>query len=103
MNRSDYQILKTGDTIYKITDIGIIPCIIIDIDKSSYYWKIYLKDDNKVEVSINGRNKTYYVTKEQAEEYLREVEANKIKKKKMFEYEQKLNEELHCNTFLIRY
>lgn len=107
MNKQEIEGIKIGDIIYKITDVGIIPCYISKIDNhSAYYTYITFTDGTRISVSpsANGGNrKIYFTTKEEAENYLLNQEKLKQKKKKLYEYECKLNKELGIETFLIKY
>ena len=103
MTKQEIETLKKGDIIYKITGIGILPCVILNIDNSGYYYKLYFEGGKKGEIPHSGRSKTYFYTKSEAESYLHKLETDKIKKKKMYEYECELNKELGIETFLINY
>ena len=109
MYRIDFKNLKIGKTLYKITDIGIVPCIIEDIDTSGYNAKITFKNGDtaslsqRIDTGSGGNKKTYFITEEEAKKYLEETEKIKMKKKKMYQYELELNKELGIDFFLIKY
>lgn len=103
MNYGNFKNLKKGDIIYKITEVGIIPLTVKSLDDSHYYLRIYLENGATIDISPKGNSKRYFFTKEEAENFIFQSETNKIKKKKLFEYEKKLNEELGLETFLIKY
>lgn len=105
----NFENLKKGDILYKITDVGIIPCEIESVDTSGYNAEIEFKNggiarlSQRTDTKSTGNKRIYFTTKEEAENFLEESEKNKIKKKKLYELELKLNEELNINTFLIKY
>lgn len=109
MYRIDFKNLKKGEKLYKITDVGIIPCTIAEIDTSGYNAKITFQNGDtanlsqRTDTTSGGNKKIYFITEEEAKKHLEETEKMKIKKKKIFEYEQKLNEELGLETYLIKY
>lgn len=102
MNIDDFKELNVGDTVYKITDVGILPFKIKGKDESGYYKRIIL-ENARIEMGPKSYNKTWFRKKEDAEKALEDKEKNKIKKKKLYEYELKLNKELGLETFLIKY
>lgn len=101
MNYEEYENLKKGDVVYKLTDIGIIKLKVVNVDG----YGVDLENSNKFTVSPRtvGGSRFYFLTEEQAEKELQKNIKNKEKKKKLFEYEKKLNEELGLETFLIKY
>lgn len=110
MNKINVNELKKGDILYKATDIGVIPNRIKDIDtESGYNAKIIFENGiieeltKRTDSRSTGNKKPYFLTQEEAERYIYNNEQNKIKKKKMFEYEKKINKELGIETFLIKY
>lgn len=101
MNYEEYENLKVGDIVYKITDVGILKLRVVNTNG----YGIDLENSNNFHMSPKtvGGSKSYFLTKEEAEKALQESKKNKVKKEKMFEYEQKLNKELGLETFLIKY
>lgn len=109
MHRIDFEKLKPGEILYKITDVGIIPCVIEDIDTSRYNAEITFKNGDRASLSqrtdtrSGGNKKTYFMTETEAKKHLEETEKIKEKKKKMYEYELELNKELGIEDILIKY
>lgn len=51
MHRIDFEKLKPGEILYKITDVGIIPCVIEDIDTAGYSAEITFKNGDRARLS----------------------------------------------------
>lgn len=105
MIKKDIENFKKGDVIYKITDFGILPNIISKINLDGYYGYITFENGYRISVSPtkNSKDTLYFLTKEEAEKTLIDREKLKEKKKKLYEYECKINKELGIETFLIKY
>lgn len=103
-----WEDLEEGDFIYKITEVGILPIEVkrVGIEtrcggrKTSI--KVVFKSGKQINILENS-NRKYYLTKEEAEQVIKEKKKNIKKKQLMYEYECKLNEEMGIDTFLINY
>lgn len=100
MNYEQYAKLKVGDYVYKITDVGIIKLKIV----SDIGYGLKLENGYRLFVSHYNlsRCKVYFPSEEEAKEYIRVQEANKLKKQKLYELEKELNKKYNLNTFLIK-
>lgn len=100
MSREEFEKIKKGDFIYKITDVGILELEVINID-----FDVYLTNGDRFFISPKNKSgsKTWFCKKEQAEEFMKLQEINKIKKQKLYELELQLNKEYNIDTFFIKY
>ena len=101
MTIEEIKELNVGQKVYKITSIGILEAVVLEINDERRYRILRLSTGDTW--FAYAKSKKYFKTKELAEKYLKDVENNKEKKKKMYEYEKQLNEEYGLETFLIKY
>lgn len=100
MDIEEYENLKIGDKIYKITSVGVIELQIKD--RCGYKDNDYLLDNGSIFKRFCKKSKTYFKTREDAENKYNNDIKMKEKKIKLFEYEKKLNKELGIETFIIQ-
>lgn len=101
MIREEFESLNKGDKIYKISDIGVLELEIVGVIENTRHRTLVLRDGTYFNVYKNSKN--YFIDKEKAQTEFDVRRKNKEKKKRLFEYELQLNEELGINTFLIKY
>lgn len=101
------QVLNVGDVMYKVynitnvanTKISKIKCI--NAQKQYLGHFIYYFDDNSTAFSRNIGKSIFY-TEEEAEQYVRNRHLSSLKRRRLKEYEQKLNEQLGITSIIIK-
>jgi len=102
MNKQEFENLKVGDKIYKITELGVMELTVMK-QTNRRYLEFVLNDGKYFCIYGNKCSKTYYLTRAEAQAELDRLQKNKEKKRKLYEYECQLNAEMGLETFLIKY